>query len=43
VRIGFGYGGGDGSMQGGLRRIDEMLRQVRKAAPVRRRAARTGT
>lgn len=42
LRIGFGYGGGDGSMQGGLRRIDEMLRQIRKAAPAKGRAARTG-
>jgi aspartate/methionine/tyrosine aminotransferase len=37
LRIGFGYGGGDGSMQGGLRRIDEMLGAIRTAAPARRR------
>ncbi|HYV86477.1 MAG TPA: aminotransferase class I/II-fold pyridoxal phosphate-dependent enzyme [Patescibacteria group bacterium] len=38
LRIGFGYGGGDGSMQGGLRRIDELLRAIGSAAPARRRA-----
>ena len=37
LRIGFGYGGGDGSMQEGLRRIDEMLRAIRTAAPAPRR------
>ena len=37
LRIGFGYGGGDGSMQEGLRRIDEMLRAIRSAAPAPRR------
>jgi hypothetical protein len=38
LRIGFGYGGGDGLMQGGLQRIDEMLREIRAAASARRRA-----
>jgi hypothetical protein len=37
LRIGFGYGGGDGSMQGGLQRIDEMLRAIRKPAAAGRR------
>jgi aspartate/methionine/tyrosine aminotransferase len=40
LRIGFGYGGADGSMQAGLARIDEMLRAIGQAAPApaRRRA-----
>jgi aspartate/methionine/tyrosine aminotransferase len=38
LRIGFGYGGEDGTMQGGLARIDEMLRAIAARAPAQKPA-----